>query len=196
MTTNWSDFNTPSSPGHNSLLDTSGATTPIRPTTQLSETHLGYLITGVNNISVQLKQSLPYGGSSDTAFELRLFGNENQTTSGGLECDSNGFIANKTINITGETNQTNITVNMADNRTYWWNILVCDNATTTQCAFNETNYTLYVNTSYVPQPCTESGVTYFLEPYVMAWNQTSEVIRLEAHQAVNVIIDYGTDRAT
>jgi len=147
-TTDWTDFDQASSPTHNSLIELAGGSDPKFPRYNLTETQLGYLITGVNNISVQLKQTTPYGGSSDTAFELRLFGKENQTVGGSLTCDSNGFKANTTLDINGTTNSTNITISMIDNRTYWWNIYVCDNATSTQCAFNETNFTLYVNTSY------------------------------------------------
>jgi hypothetical protein len=64
-------------------------------------------------------------------------------------CDAAGFIANKTINISGTSNATNITVVMQDNRTYWWNVRVCDNATTTQCRFAASNFTFTVSTSYI-----------------------------------------------
>ncbi len=49
-----------------------------------------------------------------------------------------------------------------------------------------------LNNSYQgSNSCSESNITYFLEPYIMAWNETTEIIRLETNQAVNVTIEYG-----
>ena len=98
--------------------------------------------------------------------------------------------ANKTISISGILNLTNITQTLLNNRTYSWNIRVCDNATTT-CSFATSNFTLTINSSYVPA-CSEVNVSYFFDPYVMAWNETAEIIRLETNQPSNMTINYGT----
>jgi PGF-pre-PGF domain-containing protein len=61
-----------------------------------------------------------------------------------LSCN---FAPNLTLDITGITNTTNITVNLADNQTYLWNVKVCDSSN--KCNWSNTNYTLIVNSSYV-----------------------------------------------
>ncbi|MBW2982237.1 S8 family serine peptidase [Candidatus Woesearchaeota archaeon] len=49
-----------------------------------------------------------------------------------------------------------------------------------------------LNDSYqISDSCSESNITFFLEPYIMSWNETAEIIRFETDQAVNATSEYG-----
>ncbi len=101
-----------------------------------------------------------------------------------------GFSLNLTRNVAGTSNETTFQLNLTDNSTYTWNCLVYD--AKPQGAFNSANFTLILNTSSAASSaCTEANVTYFLNPYVMAWNETTEIIRFEATQPVNATVQYG-----
>lgn len=100
---------------------------------------------------------------------------------------SGTWLANETQNLTGTSNSTTFQLNLTDNTTYTWNCYVFD---TNQGVFASSNFSFSVNTSYAPT-CQGSNVTYYLEPYVMAWNETTEIIGLETNQATNITIQYG-----
>ncbi|MBN2121575.1 DUF2341 domain-containing protein [Candidatus Micrarchaeota archaeon] len=106
---------------------------PMLPTYTLDAAELGYLVDGANTIAVLIKQT---SSSTDVAFELRLFGAQEQQAAG-------EWSAMETKSLSGTSDSASFNVTGIANGTYEWNCLAFDSIGNS--AFAESNYTFTVD---------------------------------------------------
>lgn len=97
------------------------------------------LVNPVNN-NISTSTSISFNCSAIDDFNLAnitIYGNW-----------SGGWHSNSTSDVTGTSNSSGWILTLEDNQDYIWNCLACDNSS--NCSFGSSNYSLTVNTSYVP----------------------------------------------